>query len=253
MTTFEPASARRRHLGPGPPHRGSRLDEPPPSRSAAPAFTPVSTAPARRPPATVGADLDRSPPVVVRRSGPIDQRHDAVPTASPPRSRPADCAPSARPARPEPCRPRDRAADRGCRRTPSPSTARSQTGAPTNGHGCAVRPARPGQPSRRLQRSRQPSAPRRSCAASSRADRTCRCTSCAGASGSIGGDDDVTPVRLDPRLRLRRPAEPRGRAARRAAPGRRDRLRAVARSAHADRHRGLPDAPDPAQLTGPSG
>ncbi len=60
--------------------------------------------------------------------------------------------------------------------------------------------------------------------------------------GIVGDDDDVTPVRIDPGMHLRRAPVPRGRPARRAVADGGDRLRAVARSSHADRHRGLPDA-----------
>ena len=71
--------------------------------------------------------------------------------------------------------------------------------------------------------------------------------------GIDGGDDDVTPVRLDPGWVYVGLPEPRGAAPRRPAPGRRDRLRAVARPADADRHRRLPDAADPARLIALSG
>ena len=67
--------------------------------------------------------------------------------------------------------------------------------------------------------------------------------------GINGDDDDVDPGPARSGLDLRRPADARGSPARRAAACRRDRLRAVARPADPDRHRRLPDAPDPAQLT----
>ena len=67
-----------------------------------------------------------------------------------------------------------------------------------------------------------------------------------------GGDDDVTPVRLDAGHVYVGLPDARGPAPRRAAARRRDRLRAVARPADADRHRRLPDAPGAARLIAPT-
>ena len=98
-------------------------------------------------------------------------------------------------------------------------------------------------------------APRRSCAGSSRAGRTCRCTSC------DGGSRSTAATTTSPRSPRRAGAStsacrPRGLAPRRAAARRRDRLRAVARSARPDRRRRLshaPGAPDLATSRTPAG
>ena len=65
-----------------------------------------------------------------------------------------------------------------------------------------------------------------------------------------GGDDDVSSIQLDPGCIYRRPAGSRGPAPRRAAAGRRDRLRALARPPDADRRRRVPDAPGASALVG---
>ena len=67
--------------------------------------------------------------------------------------------------------------------------------------------------------------------------------------GIDGNDDDVTQVRIDGGAIYVGLPQREGIAPRRPAARRRDRLRAVARPAHADRRRRLPDASRPAFLT----